>query len=94
MNLKTITKFHILKPVSHNIRVFHGDLYKKIIFSLRKKVTKLPLIEDERMDEDKRFEKEIQESLDILGEKIKQSNSNYNKKEALSAYKKAKKLLQ
>ena len=46
------------------------------------------------MDEDKRFEKEIQESLDILGEKIKQSNSNYNKKEALSAYKKAKKLLQ
>ena len=46
------------------------------------------------MDEDKRFEKELLDSLDILGEKIKKSNSNNNKDEALSAYKKAKKLLQ
>ena len=46
------------------------------------------------MDEDKRFEKDLQESLDLLGEKIKQSNGSNNKKEAYIAYKKAKKLLQ
>ena len=46
------------------------------------------------MDEDRKFEKDIQESLDILGKKIKKSNSNSNKDEAYSAYKKAKKLLQ
>lgn len=45
------------------------------------------------MDEEKRFEKEIKESLDFLGEKIKKSNSN-NKDEAYVAYKKAKELLQ
>ena len=42
----------------------------------------------------KEFQKEILESLDILGEKINKSDNINGKDEAYKAYKKAKKLLQ
>ena len=42
---------------------------------------------------DKKFEKEILENLDELGEKLKKNDKVNGKKEALDAYKKAGKLL-